>query len=587
MSETNKPAGAAQRHFEPIGMEIFSNRLQTITEEMGNNLIRSAFSTNIKERRDCSVGLFDGRGRLVAQASHIPLHLGSLKGGVEAVLRRFAVDTMQPGDAFICNDPYLAGGTHLPDVSIVTPVFCDGRVCFLTANIAHHSDFGGSVPGSISGGARSIFEEGLRLPAMRIVRAGALDEDLLHMVANNTRQPEERILDLNVQIATNDRGAVAVRQLVRQMGLERVEAMVEDVLEYTARRLRNRVRELKNGSYSFTSHLDEDGSGTGNPVALSVTVTVDGERLGIDFAGSGAQARGAMNVPLSALQATVYYAIKALLDPQLMPNHGMFEAIDITAPEGTITNPRFPAAVGARSITCQKIAGAIFGAFRGLLPKEKVYASGNDLLPRGGGRRFGRGLEHRRHGRGARARDQQLQPAGGSAGERIPAANRGLRTGAGFGRRRAAARRPGHRARSDGAAGRHRVHGALGQPPVRSGRGVRRARRRQGAADPEPRRQGCQGTAFQGLQPGAQGGRFGAHGNAGRRGLRRAAGAFDRAAGARPARRQGLARRGRTRLRRGPHRAGPGPFTRRTESSFPHPRFLIRNPFSWSRPSCE
>jgi len=380
MSETNT-VRAEERHFDPIGMEIFSNRLQTITEEMGNNLIRSAFSTNIKERRDCSVGLFDGRGRLVAQASHIPLHLGSLKGGVEAVLRRFTVDVMQPGDAFICNDPYLAGGTHLPDVSIVTPVFSDGRVCFFTANIAHHSDFGGSVPGSISGGAKSVFEEGLRLPAMRIVRAGALDEDLLHMVANNTRQPEERILDLNVQIATNERGAAAVRQLVRQTGLQRVEAMVEDVLEYTARRLRNRVRELKNGSYSFTSHLDEDGSGTGGPVPLSVTVTVDGDRLGIDFAGSGAQARGAMNVPQSALQATVYYAIKALLDPQLMPNHGMFEAIDITAPAGTITNPRFPAAVGARSITCQKIAGAIFGAFRGLLPKEKVYASGNDLLP--------------------------------------------------------------------------------------------------------------------------------------------------------------------------------------------------------------
>lgn len=381
MIDPNNEPTAAQQHFDPIGMEIFSNRLLTITEEMGNNLIRSAFSTNIKERRDCSVGLFDGRGRLVAQASHIPLHLGSLKGGVEAVLRRFSVDTMQPGDAFICNDPYLAGGTHLPDVSIVTPVFCDGRVCFFTANIAHHSDFGGSVPGSISGGAKSIFEEGLRLPAMRIVRAGALDEDLLHMVAHNTRQPEERVLDLNVQIATNERGAAAVRQLVRHMGLERVEAMVEDVLAYTARRLRNRVRELKNGSYSFTSHLDEDGSGTGGPVAISVTVSVDGDRLGIDFAGSGAQARGAMNVPLSALQATVYYAIKALLDPQLMPNHGMFEAIDITAPEGTITNPRFPAAVGARSITCQKIAGAIFGAFRGLLPKEKVYASGNDLLP--------------------------------------------------------------------------------------------------------------------------------------------------------------------------------------------------------------
>lgn len=372
---------AVEKQFDPIGMEIFSNRLQTITEEMGNNLIRSAFSTNIKERRDCSVGLFDWRGRLVAQASHIPLHLGSLKGGVEAVLRSYNVSRMQPGDAFMCNDPYLAGGTHMPDVSIVTPVFWEGQVRFFTANIAHHSDFGGSVPGSISGGARSVFEEGLRLPVMRIVRAGELDSDLLNMVANNTRQPEERILDLNVQIATNQRGAVAVQQLVRQMGLAAVEDTVEDVLNYTMRRLRNRVRELPNGSYTFTSYLDEDGSGTGDPVPIAVTVTVDDDKLKIDFTGSGVQAKGAMNVPQSALQATVYYSIKALLDPHLMPNHGMFEAIDIYAPEGTITNPRFPAAVGARSITCQKIAGVIFGAFRSVLPKEKVFASGNDLLP--------------------------------------------------------------------------------------------------------------------------------------------------------------------------------------------------------------
>jgi N-methylhydantoinase B len=380
MSEMNTNA-AAEKQFDPIGMEIFSNRLQTITEEMGNNLIRSAFSTNIKERRDCSVGLFDGRGRLVAQASHIPLHLGSLKGGVEAVLKSYDVSRMQPGDAFMCNDPYLAGGTHMPDVSIVTPVFWDGKVRFFTANIAHHSDFGGSVPGSISGGARSVFEEGLRLPVVRIVRAGELDADLLNLVANNTREPEERILDLNVQIATNQRGAAAVEHLIRQMGLATVERTIEDVLNYTARRLRNRVRELKNGSYTFTCYLDEDGSGMGDPVPITVTVNVDGERLKLDFTGSGAQARGAMNVPQSALQATVYYSIKALLDPQLMPNHGMFEAIEIHAPEGTITNPRFPAAVGARSITCQKIAGAIFGAFRGLLPKEKVFASGNDLLP--------------------------------------------------------------------------------------------------------------------------------------------------------------------------------------------------------------
>lgn len=367
--------------FDPIGMEIFSNRLQTITEEMGNNLIRSAFSTNIKERRDCSVGLFDVSGRLVAQASHIPLHLGSLKGGVEAVLSKISVESMRPGDAFMCNDPYLAGGTHMPDISVVSPVFWEGSVCFFTANIAHHSDLGGSVPGSISGGSRTVFEEGLRLPVIQVAHAGQIDTQLLNLVAHNTREPEERILDLNVQIATNQRGAMAVIELIRQMGIDAVKSSVEDILTYTARRLRKRIGELQTGSYSFTTFLDEDGLGNGDPVPLCVTVVVDGEHLKLDFTGSGPQARGAMNVSRSAMEATVYYAVKALLDPDLMPNNGMFDSIEIYAPEGTITNPRFPAAVGARSITCQKIAGAIFGAFRNLLPVEKVMSSGNDILP--------------------------------------------------------------------------------------------------------------------------------------------------------------------------------------------------------------
>lgn len=368
------------RILDPIAMEVFSNRLLSITEDMSNTLIRSSFSTNIKERRDCSVALFDGRGRLIAQGTQIPLHLGSLSGGVEAVLRACPVEKMREGDAFICNDPYLANGTHLPDVTIVTPVFCEGRVEFFTANIGHHSDIGGAVPGSIAGGLRTIFEEGLRLPVIRIVRAGELDVDLLNLIACNTRDPEERALDLRVQIATNERGAEAARGLARQMGLDAVRQAIEDILAYTRRRIRKRIAELKDGEYSFTNHLDDDGMG-GDPVPITVTVRVAGETLAVDFTGSGPQARGAMNVPLNALQASVYYAVKALLDPELLPNAGLFDAVTIHAPPGTIVNPRPPAAVGARSITCQKVAGAIFGAFRGVLPKERVMASGNDVVP--------------------------------------------------------------------------------------------------------------------------------------------------------------------------------------------------------------
>lgn len=374
-------AAVPEKLFDPIGMEVFSNRLLAITEDMGNNLIRSSFSPNIKERKDCSVGLFDATGRLIAQASHIPLQLGSLSGGVRSLLKAVPIGSMVPGDAFICNDPYLAGGTHMPDITLIEPVFSAGRVVFFAANIAHHSDVGGSVPGSISGGARSIFEEGLRIPMMHIVRGGTLDHQLLYMIAHNSREPEERTLDIKVQIAVNQRGGLAAQQLIRQMGLAAVERAVDDLIEYTARRLAAKVRRLGGGVHEFTTRLDDDGSGDGVSVPLHARVSVRNGRLFFDFTGSGPQAKGAMNIPLSALQATVYYCVKALLDPGLLPNSGAFDAVDIHAPEGTIVNPRFPAPVGARSITCQKLSGAIFGAFRGLLPPEKVFASFNDVLP--------------------------------------------------------------------------------------------------------------------------------------------------------------------------------------------------------------
>jgi len=365
---------------DPIAMEVFSNRLLSITEDMGNTLVRSSFSTNIKERKDCSVALFDGKGRLVCQASHVPLHLGSLMGSVTAVLKAWPIERMRDGDAFICNDPYLAGGTHMPDISIVTPVFIDGGVRFFAANIGHHSDVGGSVPGSISGTARSIFEEGLRIPVIRIVRAGELDEDLLNLVSQNSREAEERSLDLKVQIATNERGKRLLTNLAAQMGLEAVTAAVEDLLAYTARRLRNRIRGMADGKASFTAWLDDDGI-DGDPVPLQANIVVEGERLLLDFAGSGPQARGAMNVAESALLATCYYVVKTLLDPELLPNSGMFACVEVSAPAGSILNPSYPAPVGARSITCNKVARALFGAFAQLLPPERAMASSQDVVP--------------------------------------------------------------------------------------------------------------------------------------------------------------------------------------------------------------
>ena len=368
-----------KQSFDAIEVEVFNNRISSIVEEMGANLVRSSFSPNIKERRDCSVALFDATGRAIAQAAHIPVHLGSLKGGVMSVLDNFDIDQIKPGDAFVCNDAYLAGGTHLPDISIITPVFHGKEVKFFTACLGHHSDVGGAVPGSISPDASTIFEEGIRIPPVRIVQQHVIIDDIMKLIIQNTREPEDRLLDLKVQIATNNLGSIRLHNLVGNMGIGNLDQAVEDLLAYTDRRTRALISKLKDGRKTFTTWMDDDGVG-GEKVPLTATVNVFGDELQLDFSGSGPQSRGAYNIMTTGVMATVAYAIKALLDPELPANEGLFNAISFSAPKGTIVNPKFPAAVGARTTTCQKLSGAIFGAFSQLLPLEKTMASCHDVL---------------------------------------------------------------------------------------------------------------------------------------------------------------------------------------------------------------
>jgi N-methylhydantoinase B len=381
MADINSHTEAGDEHlFDAIAMEVFSNRLLSITEDMGNRLVRASFSPNIKERKDCSVAMFDARGRLIAQAAHIPMHLGSLSGGVKAVQSVYGMENIREGDVFICNDAYLAGGTHAPDITIITPVFCDGECRFFTANIGHHSDVGGTNPGSVSPTARTVFEEGIRIPLVRIVRDGKLDEETLGLIAQNSREPHDRIADLKVQIAANEKGAQLILALVDQIGLAAVERAIDDIIAYTSRRIRNRIAALDDGVGSHVCYLDDDGFG-GDPVAIQANISVAGDRLTVDFDGSGPQCRGSYNMPESAMAASVYYAVKTMLDPELMANEGMFDAIDIRTPPGTITHPLFPAAIGMRSNTAQRVAGAVIGAFSSFLPDDRVMAAGNDAMP--------------------------------------------------------------------------------------------------------------------------------------------------------------------------------------------------------------
>ena len=368
---------SGERIADPVQMDVFSNRLLAIAEDMGTILIRSSFSSNIKERRDCSTALFDVKGRLIAQADHIPIHLGAMVGAVETILARYPLEAMKPGDAFIANDPYLAGGSHLPDISIITPIHHEGVVRFFCGNIAHHADVGGRTPGSTSGTSRSIFEEGIRIPVIRIAREGAIDEDLLELIACNTRDPEERMLDLRTQVGTNIRGGTMLLQLVDRMGWPAVAQAIEDILTYTRRRLQNRIAALPDGEYRFERAMDDDGF-PGAPVPIVCTARIAGDTIEFDFEGSGPEARGAINLPDSALKASVHYCVRAVLDPGLMPNQGSIDPIRIKAPQGSIVNPRPPHAVAARAVTSNRLCGAIFGALYQALPPEAAMASCND-----------------------------------------------------------------------------------------------------------------------------------------------------------------------------------------------------------------
>ncbi|ESW80671.1 hypothetical protein X770_30895 [Mesorhizobium sp. LSJC269B00] len=296
------------------------------------------------------------------------------------MLKEFSPEQISEGDAFICNDPYVAGGTHLPDITVVSPVFYNGKLSFFLANIAHHSDVGGVVPGSISGAAETIFAEGIRIPIVRLRHKGKVQNDIVRLVTLNTRDPKERELDLGVQLATNDRGIVMAQELLDQIGDDRLTAAIADMIAYTRHRLLNQLAAFTSKEASYEAFLDDDGIGD-EPIRIAVRISVSGGKLLFDFSGTGPQAAGAMNVPFNALQATVVYCVKMMIDPGLMPNHGIFDCIEIQTPGRSIVSPAHPAAVGARSITANKVARAVIGALAQMLPQERGIASGQDIVP--------------------------------------------------------------------------------------------------------------------------------------------------------------------------------------------------------------
>src|SRR5258708_3207434 len=334
---------------DPITAEVVARYLFLAAEEMGATLTRTAFSPNIKERADCSSAIFDAHGDVIAQSHRVPIHLGSMIGTVATLRARFPEDQIQPGDMFVANDPYNGGGTHLPDINVVAPVFRNGRIVAFVANIAHHADVGGMVPGSEASVCRTIFQEGLRLPLVRVMRAGTVNRDVVDIILLNSRTPEERIGDLRAQFAANFVGIQRVEALFEKYTDAGAAAAIAGFLDFTERRFAAAIDRLPAGTYSDVDYLDGDEHG--QTVPIRATLTVGGGKLAFDFTGSAPQLNSSRNIPRQALLATIYTVAKSLLDPELPANAGYYRTIEAVTEPGSVIDPKLPAAVGTRPTT--------------------------------------------------------------------------------------------------------------------------------------------------------------------------------------------------------------------------------------------
>lgn len=352
---------------DPIRLEVIRNQLDGIAEEMEVALVRSAYSTIVKEGHDASTALFDAGGELVAQSTSLPAQLGLMGPAVRSILNRFPVEGMEDGDVFILNDPY-DGGSHIPDVSIVAPVVFDGAVVGLTASIAHHMDMGGKTPGSIPTDATEVFQEGIRFPPLHLYRAGQPDEAVHAVLERNVRIPETVFGDLRAQLAATHVGRVRLRGLFDRYGAEVLHTAIEELLARGEAIARARIAQIPDGVYTFEDYLDNDGIDLDTRVAIRVTVTVKGSELEVDFAGSSPQVRGPMNADTSAVHSAVYFVVRAVIGGDAPRNGGVYRPLTLVLPPGTVVNPLSPAPVNARTQTMKRICDAMLGALVPAVP---------------------------------------------------------------------------------------------------------------------------------------------------------------------------------------------------------------------------
>jgi N-methylhydantoinase B len=360
---------------DPVSLEIFRSALTAIAEEMGAVLTRSSYSPNIKERRDFSCALFDARGRMVAQAAHIPVHLGSMPDSVATALSEF--DEFAPGDVIALNDPFL-GGTHLPDITLISPIFIEGDLFGFAANRAHHADVGGMSAGSMPV-ATEIYQEGVIIPPIKLWEAGEPNRAALALLLRNVRTPDERRGDLTAQVAANRTAERRIIDLIERSGRATVDEHIDALINYAERITRATIEEIPDGVYEFTDHLDDDGVSE-TPIAIRAEVTVSGGELTVDFSGSDPEVRGSINAVASVAKSAVYYIVRCLMPEEAPSNAGTFAPVTVIAPEGTVVNARPPRPVAGGNVeTSQRITDTVFGALAKALP-DVIPAAGQGTM---------------------------------------------------------------------------------------------------------------------------------------------------------------------------------------------------------------
>jgi len=355
----------------PVLLEVFRNRFSSISEEMGVTLNRTAFSPNIKERRDFSCAIFDKDGEIIAQAAHIPVHLGSMPMSVKSTISNVAWDK---GDMVILNDPYK-GGTHLPDITLVAPVFAGKKMpSFFVANRAHHADVGGMSSGSMPLSV-SIFQEGIIIPPIKLVEKGTIDQKIMRFILNNVRTPAEREGDFSAQVMANVTGMRRTRELIRKYTLQTVDFYAMALMNYTERITRNTIQGIPDGIYVFEDYLDDDGLGH-EKIKIHVSITIEGDEAVLDFTKSDPQVRGSVNAVYAITLSAVLYVFRSLTDMDIPTNAGCLRPIKVLTRKGTIIDARFPAAVAGGNVeTSQRIVDVILGALSKALPQAIPAAS--------------------------------------------------------------------------------------------------------------------------------------------------------------------------------------------------------------------